>query len=552
MGAYSITNSCIGCGACARSCPVGAIQGNPKELHAVDERICVRCGLCGRVCPAGAVLDADGCATTRIPQSEWKHPVFSMDCVGCSLCVMNCPKQCLAIGQPLFKGDTNTRAELVSPNDCIGCGLCVSACPIDAVTLVHSATDWLAERQGADMNRMKATWCRAYQTAFRAAIPVMPYREPFILESTDDIAALCTVLGVNSILIVTDEGISKLGLCDRTIEFCEAAGIKTVLYDKTIPNPTIDNVEEVRQLYLDHGCQALVGFGGGSSMDCAKGAAARIAKPHQPVEKMAGVLKVHAKVPLLIAVPTTAGTGSEVTVAAVITDARTHHKFPINDFCLIPQYAVHDYRLLLGLPPHITSTTGMDALTHAVEAYIGRSTTKHTRAMAEEAVVLIHKYLKRSYDDGQDSEARKNMLRASYCAGIAFTVSYVGYVHGLAHALGGKYGTPHGLANAVILPHMLRAYGQSCHASLAKLAHLIELVPSSATDEQAANAFIDWIDEMNASMNIPKYIEGIEERDIAQLALHAEKESNPLYPVPMLMDADDLAHMFRVVGNLVS
>jgi alcohol dehydrogenase class IV len=378
----------------------------------------------------------------------------------------------------------------------------------------------------------------------------MPYREPFILESTDDIAALCTVLGIDSIIIVTDEMISKLGLVNRTLEFCEAAGVKAVLYDKTIPNPTIDNVEEVRRLYLENGCQALVGFGGGSSMDCAKGAAARIAKPKQPVQKMAGVLKVLARTPLLIAVPTTAGTGSEVTLAAVITDAETHHKFPINDFCLIPNYAVHDYRLTTGLPKPITSTTGMDALTHAVEAYIGQSTTKHTREMAEEAVVLVHKYLKRAYDDGNDAEARQNMLHAAYCAGIAFTVSYVGYVHGLAHALGGQYRTPHGLANAVILPHMLRAYGETCHESLAKLARLIDLADASTPDAEAANAFIAWVDEMNESMDIPKYIEGIEERDIPQLAINADAESNPLYPVPKLMDVDELAEMFRVVGNL--
>ena len=399
------------------------------------------------------------------------------------------------------------------------------------------------------MDPIRQAWCRAYQTAFRAALPVMPYREPYILESTDDIAALCNVLGIDSIIIVTDEGISKLGLCNKTIEFCEAAGVRVTFYDKVVPNPTIDNVEEVRRLYYENGCQALVGFGGGSSMDCAKGAAARIAKPNQPVEKMAGVLKVLAKTPTLIAVPTTAGTGSEVTLAAVITDARTHHKFPINDFCLIPDYAVHDYRLTTGLPKHITSTTGMDALTHAVEAYIGRSTTAYTRGMAEEAVVLIHRYLKRAYDDGNDAEARQNMLRAAYCAGIAFTESYVGYVHGLAHALGGQYGTPHGLANAVILPHMLRAYGFTCYPALAKLARLIG-IGQNMPDDIAATEFIVWIDEMNESMGIPKYIDGIEERDIPKMAMNADAESNPLYPVPKLMDADELADMFRVVGNL--
>ena len=401
------------------------------------------------------------------------------------------------------------------------------------------------------MNPARQAFCRAYQAGFRAAIPAMPYREPIILESTDEIAKLCVEKGIYSIVVVTDGGISKLGLCDSTIAACEAAGVRAILYDKVVPNPTIDNVEEVRKIYLENDCQALVGFGGGSSMDCAKGAAARIAKPNQPVEKMAGVLKVLAKTPLLIAVPTTAGTGSEVTLAAVITDSKTHHKFPINDFCLIPDYAVHDYRLTTGLPKGITSTTGMDALTHAVEAYIGGSTTKHTREMAEEAVVLIHKYLKRAYDDGNDAEARQKMLRAAYCAGIAFTVSYVGYVHGLAHALGGQYGVAHGLANAVILPHMLRAYGDTCYKPLAKLARLIDIVPANASDILAANMFINWIDKMNESMGIPKYIDGIKEEDIPRMAKNADAESNPLYPVPKLMDVEELSYMFRVVGNLV-
>lgn len=175
-------------------------------------------------------------------------------------------------------------------------------------------------------------------------------------------------------------------------------------------------------------------------MDCAKGVGARLARPNKTLAKMEGILHVMHKLPLLIAVPTTAGTGSETTLAAVITDADTHHKYAINDFSLIPHYAVLEPEVTVGLPPQLTSTTGMDALTHAIEAYIGRSTTKQTRSAAIEAIQLILRYLPAAYKNGQNRIARKQMLRASYLAGTAFTKSYVGYVHAVAHSLGGQYG----------------------------------------------------------------------------------------------------------------
>lgn len=269
-----------------------------------------------------------------------------------------------------------------------------------------------------------------------------------------------------------------------------------------------------------------------------------------PVEKMRGLLKIHKKLPLFFAVPTTAGTGSETTLAAVITNHETKHKYPINDFFLIPRYAVPDYKVTLGLPKNITSTTGMDALTHAVEAYIGNSTTKHTRAMAEEAVTLINKYLKRAYDNGQDVEAREKMLRASYCAGIAFTQSYVGYVHGIAHSLGGQYSVPHGLANAVILPYFLDEYGKACHKKLGKLARISGVADADDSDKLSAEKFIGRVKKMNESMDIPKTISEIKKEDIAKMAAHADKESNPLYPVPKLMNTKELEKMYYRVGGL--
>lgn len=400
------------------------------------------------------------------------------------------------------------------------------------------------------MNPLKKAYCRIFQQCFHLAIPLLPYREPKILDNMRQIAKLLKQNNKLSVLIVTDRGIMSLGLTNDLQTELKRVGVSYVIYDQTVANPTTQNVEEAKEMYLANHCQAIIAFGGGSSMDCAKACGARIARPKLPVNKMKGILKIHMPIPLLIAVPTTAGTGSENTLAAVITDASTHHKYPVNDFVLIPRYAILDYKVTIGLPKSLTATTGMDALTHAVEAYIGHSTTRYTRKMAREAVVLIHQYLKRAYDNGEDAEARRQMLQASYDAGAAFTRSYVGYCHGIAHSLGGQYGIPHGLANAVILPYILEEYGETCYRPLAELARLISLALEDDSDEDAAKRFIQWIKDMNASMDIPTYIEGIQREDIPAMAKHADRESNPLYPVPKLMNRKELEKMYYIVGNL--
>lgn len=400
------------------------------------------------------------------------------------------------------------------------------------------------------MNILKKVYCRVFQFCFKVALPVLPYREPEILSDMSGISEVLSDKNINKVLIVTDKGITSNGLLEGLKESLDKKKIGYFIYDGTVPNPTIKNVEEAVAVYKEKGCGALIGFGGGSSMDCAKVTGARIVRPKMPVEKMRGLLKIHKKLPLFFAVPTTAGTGSETTLAAVITNHETKHKYPINDFFLIPRYAVLDYKVTLGLPKNITSTTGMDALTHAVEAYIGNSTTKHTRAMAEEAVTLINKYLKRAYDNGQDAEAREKMLRASYCAGIAFTQSYVGYVHGIAHSLGGQYSVPHGLANAVILPYFLDEYGKACHKKLGKLARISGVADADDSDKLSAEKFTGWVKKMNESMDIPKTISKIKKEDIAKMAAHADKESNPLYPVPKLMNTKELEKMYYRVGGL--
>ncbi|MGN0555661.1 MAG: iron-containing alcohol dehydrogenase, partial [Candidatus Fimenecus sp.] len=316
-----------------------------------------------------------------------------------------------------------------------------------------------------------------------------------------------------------------------------------VVYDGVQPNPSIENIEEARAMFVENGCEAMIAFGGGSPMDCAKAAAARVVRPNKTVPQMRGVMKVMHKLPPFFAVPTTAGTGSETTLAAVVSNTQTHEKYAINDPCLRPKYAVLDPELTVGLPPHITSTTGMDALTHAVEAYIGKSNVKSTREYAEKATKLIFENLETAYNDGKNIEARNNMLLASFYAGMAFTRAYVGYVHAIAHNLGGMYGIPHGLANAVILPVILEEYGSAVYAPLARLADIAGVKGVSEADK-AVN-FIFEIKSMNARMNIPTGFAQIKDEDVDTIVERAMKEAHPLYPTPVIFDKKRLCAIVK-------
>ena len=399
------------------------------------------------------------------------------------------------------------------------------------------------------MNAVKKIYCRVFQAVMRSMIPLFPYREPKLLDGITEITNLLQDKKIKRVMLVTDGGIHGLGLTLPLENLLRENEIVCTVYNKTLPNPTSGNVEEARELYLNNNCEALIAFGGGSPMDCAKAVGARIVRPKMSLAKMQGLIKIRKRLPLLIAVPTTAGTGSETTVASVIVDSKTHHKYVINDFSLIPRYAVLNPEVTVGLPKHLTATTGMDALTHAVEVYVGRSKTKETRAAAEKAVKLIFENLERAYENGSDVDARKNMLHASYLAGTAFTKSYVGYVHAVAHTLGGKYGTPHGLANAVLLPHVLRAYGKSATKQLAKLARVSGLANSAMDDNEACEAIISHIEGMNQRMQIPKTLDAVVINDIPAMAKLADKEANPLYPVPVLWNAAELEKIYSLICN---
>ena len=351
--------------------------------------------------------------------------------------------------------------------------------------------------------------------------------------------------GFKKAFVCSDPDLVKFGVTQKVLDVLEKNGLAYELYSNIKPNPTIENVQTGVEAFKKAETDYLIAIGGGSSMDTAKAIGIIINNPDfADVRSLEGVADTKNKAVPIFAVPTTAGTGSETTVAAVVTDPETHEKNAINDTCLRPKYAVLDPELTVGLPPHITSTTGMDALTHAVEAYIGKSNTKDTIREAEEATKLIFDNIEEAYNNGKDLEARGNMLKGSYLAGRAFTHAYVGYVHAIAHNLGGLYGTPHGLANAVILPYVLDYYADAAYPQLAKLADIVGVGKGLDTAGKG-KAFIEAIRTLNKNMNIPEKFDFIKEEDLPILIERALKEGNPLYPVPKIMDKKDCEAVIR-------
>ena len=396
---------------------------------------------------------------------------------------------------------------------------------------------------------LKLAFCRVCQTAFRIALPFLPYREPEIIKSCSELEYVFRKERIKSPLIVTDSGITRNSLTKPLEDILKKCGIAYIIYDKTQPNPTVHNVEEALKIYLQNNCDSLIAIGGGSSMDCAKALGARLVYPKRSLGQLKGILRVMRTLPPLIAIPTTAVTGSEVTLAAIITDSEKQHKYALMSFPLIPRYAVLDAALTYSLPPHLTATTGIDALTHATEAYIGRSTTKETRRLALEAAKLIFENIENAYNDGHNRIARENMLFAAYKAGIAFSKSYVGYIHAVAHSLGGIYGTPHGLANAVIIPYILEAYGKSAYKKLHEIGIAVGVSDKNDSHEIGAKKFIKAVRDLNKRIGIPDKLTGIKKSDIPQMARNAEAEANPLYPVPKLMTRKELEKFYYIIAD---
>lgn len=393
-------------------------------------------------------------------------------------------------------------------------------------------------------------YCRSFQKVMRMSLNYLPWRDPRLVFGENALMELPEILkkeDLTRLLLVTDQGVVNAGLLDTFLHQLKQFEIEAIMYSETVPNPTIDNIEVALKLYKTNNCQGILAFGGGSPIDCAKAVAARVARPNKTIPQMRGLLKVVKKIPPLIVVPTTAGTGSEATLAAVVSNTETKEKYALMDTALIPHIVVLDPLLTLNLPKKITATTGLDALTHAVEAYIGGSNTIKTERWSMEAVKLIFTNLQLAYDEPSNVQARKNMQVAAYFAGKAFTRAYVGNVHAIAHTFSAFYNIPHGLANAVLLPVTLDYYGEAVYKRVAELADAVRITNKGDSDEVKAKTFIEKIYQLNRAMQIPESIEGIEMKDLPQMAKQALKEANPLYPVPQIFDQNDMMNVIRLV-----
>ena len=392
---------------------------------------------------------------------------------------------------------------------------------------------------------MNPFFCRAFQCCFAVGARFLPWRTPEVYSGSGSLLRVADILkkeGLRRPFVVASRRQCADEHFRRLQEVLDEQDILLSVYSAVEPNPSVETVEKIAAQYRLDRCDCFLVIGGGSPMDAAKAAAARLARPEKTLPQLGGLLKVRRRIPTLIAVPTTSGTGSETSIAAVVTD--DHHKYSISDLCLIPRYAILDPALTVGLPPHITAETGMDALTHAVEAYLSRFyNTKQTRLLAENAVVTIFTHLERAYRDGTSLPDRTAMLQASFDAGAAFTRASVGNVHAIAHTLGGLYGVPHGLANAVLLPLVLEDYGKAAYPRLARLAALVGL--KGDTEEVRAKAFIAEIRAMNTRMGIPDRFDCIRKEDIPLMATWAAQEANPVYPVPVIYDEARFARVIE-------
>lgn len=390
---------------------------------------------------------------------------------------------------------------------------------------------------------------RTYTAGLKIAALILPMPRPTLFSgpgSMNELLESMTELGFKRVLLVTDEGLVQVGIVDKVLKAAAQLDLQLDVFSKVQPDPTYDQVESGLEAYHRFHCEGILALGGGSAMDCAKVIAAKVTNK-RPIKKLAGLLKVWRMPAPLFAIPTTAGTGSEVTIAAVVSDPSSHIKTPLMDPKLVPLMAALDANLMIGLPPKITADTGVDALTHAIEAYVSRNATQETRAYSVAAIKLIFKYLPRVVAQGDDVEARHKMAMASYYAGLAFTKASLGYVHAFAHTFGAKYGIPHGMANGLALLPVLRFSLSEIEPQLRKLD---ALTAEGQSGEASAQHFLTHVESLFASIDIKQKSALIKREDADALADLILKEAHWNYPVPKFMSREECTQLLLDISGV--
>ncbi len=396
------------------------------------------------------------------------------------------------------------------------------------------------------MHTLEVVLLRIYMRLMKWVTRIVRLEWPQLFEGPGSSLELCRQIGRDGhtrVLLVTDAGLTALGMHKPLVDQLEAEGVACHVYNGVEPDPSISQVEIGFSELRSFGAQAVLALGGGSSIDAAKVMAA-LARNNKPVRKMFGLFKARRGMLPFYVIPTTAGTGSEVTVGAVISDPVSGEKMLMADPKLMPNVVALDGELMRGLPPAITAATGMDALTHAVEAFVSCNATAETDTYAIGAGRIIFKDLETAFANGDDAELRQRLARAAHLAGKAITKASLGYVHAIAHNFGARYHLPHGLANAIVMPYVLE-YSLPCSARrMATFARDCGVTDASDNAE-AARALIARIRQMNRDFGIPESVSDLRSTDVPAIATAARAEARFLYPVPRYLTQDAAEELIR-------
>ena len=372
---------------------------------------------------------------------------------------------------------------------------------------------------------------------------------PLVFMGENSALQLCSniqQLGVKHILIVTDEILLSLGVIKPIQEALQTKSVKVSIFSGVKPDPTIELVENGLAVLKQNHCDGVLAIGGGSAIDTAKVIALAGAN-HTPPKKLVGMLKASKPALALFAIPTTSGTGSEVTIGAVVSDTQTHQKSLVIDPKLVPLATALDPKITSGMPPSITADTGLDALTHALEAWVSSFANGESDYYAQAAIKLIFDHLATAYLDGKNLAAREAMGLASHYAGLAINHTGVGYVHAFAHQLGAKYQIPHGRANAVILPHVFAFHRDKCEKRLAQLAKNLNLVAISTSQAQAADALLQEVQKLMKTLKVEQQVKELKSEDHKIIVKAALKEAHGMYSIPKYMEERDAYNVLKAL-----